>query len=244
MCASHLNKALTVSGVLKLADYINKNILSQAYIHIEPKKLKSKDELQQFKVELEAFARQRIGFFLSPDLPIEIEFEEGSLIARITVLGTISVLFQFISGYKDFREGIQLIYSDAKRVTDYIISHTTFESGSRQQDVIRLEARVGIIGSIQKSINQLETIKRGASGGMLAEDVSRKIDDAITDLQKLMDNINDTDDKQLVGAGLREIAGEIPNQPKAPKDKLNSPEAILSFQRRRRRLMGHLAQYS
>ncbi|MGF1845434.1 hypothetical protein L4C39_20035, partial [Vibrio clamense] len=88
-----------------MADYINKNILSQAYIHIEPQKLKSKEELAQFKVELEAFARQRIGFFLSPDLPIEIEFEEGSLIARITVLGTISVLFQFISGYKDFREG-------------------------------------------------------------------------------------------------------------------------------------------
>ncbi|MEG7567378.1 hypothetical protein [Vibrio cholerae] len=227
-----------------MADYINKNILSQAYIHIEPQRLKSKEELAQFKVELEAFARQRIGFFLSPDLPIEIEFEEGSLIARITVLGTISVLFQFISGYKDFREGIQFIYADAKRVTDYIISHTTFESGAKQQDVIRLEARVGIIGSIQKSINQLEAIKRGASGGMLAEEVGKKVEEAITDLQKLMDNINDASDKKLVGTGLFGIANEIPYQPKAPKDKVNSLEAILGFQRRRQRLLGLLKQYS
>ncbi|RBM83980.1 hypothetical protein [Vibrio paracholerae] len=206
-----------------MADYINKNILSQAYIHIEPQKLKSKEELAQFKVELEAFVRQRSSFFLSPDLPIEIEFEEGSLIARITVLGTISVLFQFISGYKDFREGIQFIYADTKRVTDYIISHTTFESGAMQQDVIRLEARVGIIGSIQKSINQLE---------------------AITDLQKLMDNISDASDKKLVGSGLLGIANEIPFQPKAPEDKVNSLETILGFQRRRQRLLEYLKQYS
>ena len=227
-----------------MANYINNNILSQAYIHIEPKKFKSQEELQQFKVELEEFTRQRVDFFLSPDLPIEIEFEDGSLKAKITVLGTICGLFHFISGYKDFREGIQFLYSDTKRVTDYIISHTTFESGSRQQDVIRLEARVGIIGSIQKSINQLETIKRGANGGMLVEDVSSKINDAIVDLEKLMSHIQDADDKQLVRAGLRDIASEIPNQPKPPKDKVNSPEAILNFQKRKKMLIGHLKQDS
>lgn len=183
-------------------------------------------------------------FFLSPNLKIEIEFEEGSLIARITVFGTISVLFQFISGYKDFREGIQYIYSDAKRVVEYIISHTTFESGAKQQDVIRLEACVGIIGSIQKSINQFEAIKRGACGGMLAEEICKKIDDSIMDLQKLMDNINDASDKKMISAGLLEIANEIPVPPTAPKDKVNSLEEIAGFQRRRQMIIKYLKKYS
>ena len=59
-----------------------------------------------------------------------------------------------------------------------------------------------------------------------------------------MDNINDASDKKLVGTGLLGIANEIPFQPKAPKDKVNSLEAILGFQRRRQRLLGHLKQYS
>ncbi|MGF1807546.1 hypothetical protein L4C31_20095 [Aliivibrio sifiae] len=223
-----------------MADYIKKNILSQAYIHIEPRKFQSKEEVEQFKVELTEFTKQRVGFFLSPDLPIEIEFEEGSLIARVTVLGTIGLLFQGITSYKDFKEGIQFIYSDAKRVTEYIISHTAFESGARQQDVIRLEARVGIIGSIQKAINQLETIKRGANGTMIVDDINRKLDESIKELKKLMDNVNDPTDKELIRNGLLEIANEIPEKPKEPKGKVNSPGLVLHYLIKRQKLINTL----
>lgn len=223
-----------------MADYINKNIVSQAYVHIEPTAFETPEDLERFKSSLESFAKSRVGFFLSPDLPIEIVFEEGSLIARVTVLGTICLLLQGISNYKDFREGIQLIYSDAKRVTDYIISHTSFEAGARQENVIRLEARVGIIGSIQKCINQLESIKRGANGGLLAEGISKKVTDAISELQKLMGNINDPNDKELIKNGLIEIVNELPDIPKPPKDKVNSQEAILGYQRKRHQLLSTL----
>ncbi len=50
--------------------------------------------------------------------------------------------------------------------------------------------------------------------------------------------------KNWLASGLLGIANEIPFQPKAPKDKVNSLEAILGFQRRRQRLLGHLKQYS
>lgn len=225
-----------------MADYINKNILSQAYVHVEPTAFETEDDLNKFKSDLTLFAKSRVEFFLSPNLPVEIEFEEGSLIARVTVMGTIGLLFTGISNYKNFREGIQLIYSDSKRLTEYIVSETTFLSGARQQNVIRLEARVGIIGSIQKVINQLESIKRGANGSMLASDVSKKIDDATKELEKLFKNINDANDKELVRVGLESIAQEIPVMPKAPKDKFNPEEAILLFTRKRKVMLAYLAE--
>ncbi len=224
-----------------MADYINKNILSQAYVHVEPTAFETEEDLERFKLNLTQFTKSRVEFFLSPDLPVEIEFEDGSLIARVTVMGTIGLLFTGISNYKNFRDGIQLIYSDSKRLTEYIIAETTFQSGARQQNVIRLEARVGIIGSIQKVINQLESIKRGANGAMMVSDVSKKIDEANKELKKLFQNINDESDKELVRAGLESIAAEIPDTPKAPKDKVNSDQAILLFSRKRKAIQSSLA---
>ena len=211
--------------------------MSQAYVHVKPTAFETEEDLAAFKVKLTEFTRSRIDFFLSSELPIEIEFEEGSLIARVTVLGTIGLLFQGIANYKNFREGVQLIYSDSKRVTEYIISETIFESGSKQQDVIRLEARVGIIGSIQKVINQLDAINRGASGASLASDVAEKIRISLKELEKLMDNINEPADKELVRIGLQIIATEIPETPTPPKDKVNLLVSVRLFQRKRRELI-------
>lgn len=219
-----------------MADYINKNILSQAYIHIESDVAGDSTRLEEFKSSIIDFARSRVDFFLSPDAPIEVEFEDGSLIARVTVLGTISLLLQGISNYKDFREGIQLIYSDAKRVTDYIISEGVFSAGSRQQSVIRLEARVGIVGSIQKAINMLEAIKSGANGNQLASDVVKKLIDANKEIDKLLSNLATEEDIETIQKGLLEIVDEMPESPTPPKNKVNDFAAINSYQNQKKKL--------
>ncbi|MDU1145232.1 hypothetical protein [Aeromonas rivipollensis] len=219
-----------------MADYINKNILSQAYIHIESEVVKNEQQLEEFKQLITEFARSRVDFFLSPDAPIEVDFEEGSLIARITILGTIGLLFQGIANYKDFREGIQLIYSDAKRVTDYIISEGVFSAGSRQQNVIRLEARVGIIGSIQKVINQLEGIKSDANGRKLATDLVEKLIESNKDIEKLISNLAAESDVELVKKGFLEIVDEMPEEPQPPKNKINEVAAANSYRNQKKKL--------
>jgi hypothetical protein len=219
-----------------LADYINKSILSQAYLHIEPKNFQTEEDLLKFRQHLEIFARSRTNFYLYPGASIEIEFEEGSLKARITIMGTIFLLMQGVSNYPDFREGIRLIYNDSKRLAEYIVSESQFSAGSKHADVIRLEARTGIIGSIQKVISQLETIKSGANGSILATDLVKKLDETKQEINKLMDNIENDSDKQLIFNGLSEVVAGIPSIPKPPKDKSNPPHAIIEFQERRRRL--------
>ncbi|MGY0627641.1 MAG: hypothetical protein ACW7DS_18170, partial [Paraglaciecola chathamensis] len=128
-----------------MADYINKNILSQAYIHVEPTELETEEQLVEFKKHITEFARSRTNFYLHPDVSIEIEFEEGSLKARITVMGTLFLLMQGVANYPDFREGVGLIYNDSKRLAEYMISEAQFFAGSKHQDVIRLEARTGVV---------------------------------------------------------------------------------------------------
>ena len=219
-----------------MADYINKNILSQAYIHVEPTELETEEQLIEFKKHITEFARSRTDFYLHPDVSIEIEFEEGSLKARITVMGTIFLLIQGVSNYPDFREGVSLIYNDSKRLAEYMVSEAQFFAGSKHQDVIRLEARTGVVGSLHKVILQLEQIKRGAGGSILAKDLASKINKAQDDIEDLIGNLQEQSDIDLVKSGLSDLVKEIPENPKPPKDKTNTPAAISSYQSKRRKL--------
>jgi hypothetical protein len=222
-----------------LADYISKNILSQAYIHVEPTELETDEQLAEFKRHITEFARSRTDFYLHPDVTIEIEFEEGSLKARITVMGTIFLLMQGVSNYPDFREGISLIYNDSKRLAEYMVSEAQFSVGSKHHDVIRLEARTGVVGSLHKVILQLEQIKRGAGGSILAKDLVSKINKTQDDIEELVKNLQQEEDINLVIAGLSDLVKEIPENPKPPKDKTNTPSEISSYQNRRRKLRAY-----
>lgn len=222
-----------------MADYINKNILSQAYIHVEPTDLETEGQLAEFKKHITEFARSRTNFYLHPDVSIEIEFEEGSLIARITVMGTIFLLMQGVANYPDFREGVGLIYNDSKRLAEYMVSEAQFFAGSKHQDVIRLEARTGVVGSLHKVILQLEQIKRGAGGSILAKDLVSKINKAQDDIEELIGNLQEQSDINLVKNGLSTLVNEIPENPKPPKDKTNTPLAISNYQNQRRKLRAY-----
>jgi hypothetical protein len=219
-----------------LADYINKNILCQAYIHVEPTELDTKDQLDEFKKHITGFARSRTDFYLHPNVSIEIDFEEGSLKARITVMGTIFLLMQGVSNYPEFRDGVSLIYNDSKRLAEYIVSEAQFFAGSKHQDVIRLEARTGVVGSLHKVILQLEQIKRGAGGSILAKDLVSKINNTQDDIDELIRNLQEPVDIKIVKGGLSDLVKEIPENPKPPKDKENAPAAISSYQGARRKL--------
>jgi len=224
-----------------MADYINRNILSQAYIHVEPELFMSDNDLANFEARIKSFAESRASFYLSPEASVKLEFEEGSLKYRVTIMGTILLLMQGIANYKDFSEGIQLIYNDTKRLSEYIISEGLFETKSKHQNIIRLEARAGIVGSIQKIINQLEHIKRGTEGSMPASNIISKINESRIAINSLSNNIIDDRDRAFVINGLFDIARELPASPRPPKNKTNSNEELALYRDERRKLIDLLS---
>lgn len=225
-----------------MADYIKKNIISQAYIHVDPEDFDAEFDLDAFERSITEFVKSRTSFFLSPDAIIDVKFDEGSIKARVTIMGTILLLLQGIANYKDFREGIQLLYGDTRRLAEYIISESLFETKARHHNIKHLEARAGIIGSVQKVINQLEIIKRGAEGSMLASDISKKINEVKIEIGKLQNNITDEQDKIFVISGLYDLANKIPENPKPPKDKTNPISSVAIFRDERKKLIDLLSK--
>ena len=222
-----------------MADYINKNILSQAYIHIE---VDDDDVFDQdsFRESLIAFTRERARFFLYSEVELDVEFDEGSVKARITVLGALYLLMQGVTHYKDFREGSILIFDDAKRLSEYLISESLFEARARHEQVIRVEARTGVVGSLRTIIGKLDALREG-NGKNDEKWMSSKIAGVREDVENLVERLKTGEDREFVRQGLLKQAKKLPVEP-APKPKRkSSPEAAAVYRDERKRLLDALA---
>src|SRR5690606_31644862 len=79
---------------------------------------------------------------------ISIEFEKGSLKTRIVVWST--AIYMGIANYGSFRAGIREIINDIKHFSEVVIDRIDDDPNISQNDIIRTEKRLGIIGRIQE----------------------------------------------------------------------------------------------
>jgi hypothetical protein len=210
-----------------MANYINKNIISQAYLHIETDDL-GEEEIEKLKNHLSEFVRSRTNFFLYPEADIDIKFKEGSLKVYVTILGILSSLYAGVANYPDFREGSIVLYNDSKRLAEYILSESLFSTKAKHHDIIRVESRTGVVGSIHKIISQLNSVVN-MDGVKTAIEMKDRLKEAKEELNKLLVNLKSSDDKIIVSSGLTGLAEKLPRKPKSPPRKSNSPASIALY---------------
>lgn len=194
-----------------MADYINSNILCQSYVHVEPAWLTgvSQEEKQKrinlIKEEIKSFSEKRIKFFFYDDVDIDISFEDGSIIAKVTAYGNIALLLgNFVGGYGDFRESVKVMVSDAQRVANVLNLETIFQTESRsKKEIIRVESRKGIIGSLEKINNKIDAINNKLKSNDNSPAVINKdIADLHIFIIDLMSKINSSEDVDSITKAL------------------------------------------
>src|SRR5436305_222675 len=95
-----------------MANYIHREILCEAYshldVHVEPAKR------QETEKWLAHYAQQRAQFLFGKGVRVKVEITEGSLKAKIIVLGSFAIaLSNGISWYGSFRGGVDQLAKDA-----------------------------------------------------------------------------------------------------------------------------------
>ena len=217
-----------------MADYIDKDILCQAYIHVEPEFLAS-DGYSQFADQLKKFAVDRAKFFLYSDVEVQIEFEEGSLKARVTVFGVLALLMQGVANYKDFKESAALMYDDVRRFSEMLVSEGLFESRAKHDQIVRTEARTGVVGSLKKIVVDLESLKKHES--LKSEGWARNRIAAIQEsTELLLARLKTEEDRAAVKSGLLALADELPNSPSRTPKRIPSGEYIEWWRDQRNKL--------
>lgn len=215
-----------------MADYIDKSIICQAYIHIDP----VPENLNEaaLKAQLEAFLGVRAEFFLYEDVGTEVELKEGSLKIYLTILGS---LYVGISQYPDFRQGVERLASDSKRVSEYAISESLFLTKSRHDCVLRTEARTGVCGTLKKIADEIDYIRR-ESGSADPSRLMARMEALKKDILTFKDNVTDTEDKAWVFPQLKQYADEqLPKRAVPKKDEFVSAEIGSAYIRERNLLM-------
>ncbi|MBK4989206.1 hypothetical protein [Pseudomonas sp. S36] len=215
-----------------MADYINKSIICQAYLHLDPAPEDLNDD--ELKEALQEFLGVRAEFFLYKEVGTDVELKEGSLKIYLTIAGSI---YAGISQYPSFREGIDLFATDAKRMSEYAISESLFITKSRHDCILRTEARTGVCGTLKKIADEIDAIRR--QNGEI--DPSRLIE-KMEKLKKVIftfkDNVNSAEDKAWVFPQLKGYAEEqIPKRAKARPGEAVSQEIQEAFTKERRLLM-------
>lgn len=92
---------------------------------------------------------------------ISIEFDQGSLKARIVVWGTI--LYFGIADYGSFRGGLREIINDVLWFSENVIELIDDGPNISQNDIIRTEKRTGLTGRIKELYDKIDRLERNVN---------------------------------------------------------------------------------
>jgi hypothetical protein len=208
-----------------IADYIDKNILCQAYIHVELPEGTTRERLDEIKKHLEEFATSRGKFFVYPDVDVSVEFREGSLKAYISIAGFIVVA---ISGYGGLRGGIDYLHTDIKRLADSLVSESLFMAKSKHQNIVRTEARTGIIGSLKVLVDDMNNLE-ASSGQIPPDEAARRIRRIKDDAEVLLTNLRSEEDAKNIEDEISDFASKLPDRWPNPPDRRPDDSAIIAY---------------
>jgi hypothetical protein len=223
-----------------MADYIDKNILCEAYIHIEPEEWLTQSQ-DQYLTELKSFATSRGRFFLYDDIELDLSHKEGTLTVYVTILGTIGALYKGVGKYPKFREGAVAIYDDVKRFAEMVISEGLFGAKARRDQIVRLEARTGVVGSLRHIVSLLDSVRRedGSSG---IRGMTSRLKAAEEAAYELISNLNSEEDREFIRTGLEQLAEQLPAVPSPHKRKRNDPKQVGQYKIARASLLASLGK--
>jgi len=222
-----------------MANYIDKSILVEAYVKLD-KNIRdySPDEIIGVQTSLQEFAEYRSKFFLNSDVDAEVYLEEGSVVVWLTVIGTV---YSLVSQYPDFREGIKLLYSDARRLSENLISETMFELKGKSKSIRRLEARVGVIGNLNNIVNKISTLEymSGDVSVWASVRVFEKVEKEINHLFEA--KIKEPTEVEYIKNQLRNLVNRIPESPRHPSRGSHPEAGVAAYQVCRSNLVNTLA---
>ncbi|MCW8894251.1 MAG: hypothetical protein OQK48_03610 [Sulfurimonas sp.] len=214
-----------------MANYINDNILCQAYIHIDPVPI-DESEYEEFQSYIQEFIHARGKFFLYDDIGTDIALKDGSLKVYASIFGA---FYLAIAQYGSFRAGVDYLEKDVKRLSEVIISESLFKSKSRYNNIVRVEARVGIIGSLKSIVYEIDYIK-SLIGEVEPEDIAKRMNLLSKDVEKVINNLKSDKDIIYIKENLFIEISEIPKQA-IPLPKKQVSDDIKLFYRRERKYL-------
>lgn len=201
-----------------MANYIDREVLCEAYTHLDIDEYSSPEARHRLEQELREFIEPRATFIFGEAVDLRFEFEEGSLKTKIAILGSAAVL---ISSYGSFRQGADQLARDAVVLAQAANLEVIFKTRTSLCDRIRIEKRSGVFGRINELLRTAEALRDEAGHHRFPnterdlDRVKRNVDDIYAwynDADRLLGKLESDETKACVAAGLLEELERFPDQ--------------------------------
>ena len=136
--------------------------LAQAYIHLKPYAATEK-RFTSLGRYAELIAAEAASDIYGGDVVVEIELEEGSLVARVTVVGLLLGLYGGIADYKGFKESVVEMCDDAREFAVDVCGPFTKKASVPKEEIYRFERRLKTPGKLYRISRRLEKLERSAT---------------------------------------------------------------------------------
>lgn len=188
--------------------------LAEAYFHLRPFHI-SDDELHELGrlttgISLEVAAR-----LFPPSAEVEVELVAGSAIGRALIIGQLVVGgLVVVSHYKDLRESVPLIVSDARVFAGSVINRVLTEASVPPKSVYRTERRTKTPGKLLRVLERREWLERN-KGSLSKQDILRERAHIARLLRQIEKDLS-ADEQQT----LRKLIGDTPTKPTPTPDRV------------------------
>jgi hypothetical protein len=133
--------------------------LAQAYIHLKPY-YATERQVRSLGRHAKRVAIKAAAEIYGGDVEIEVQIEEGSLITRVTVAGSILLgVYGFVANYKGFKEGVVEMCNDAREFAVDVCGPFITKAGVPKEDVYRFERRLKTPGKLYRFSKRLEKLE-------------------------------------------------------------------------------------
>jgi hypothetical protein len=204
----------------KMANYIDQEILCEAYTHFEIDAYPTEQERARLTAELTAFFEERAKFLFGGDVWVVVEFEEGSLKTKLKVLGVGALLAtNLVSNYGSVRQGIDTIAKDSTMLAQSGVLEIAFRTQTAFCDAVSVEKRKGVYGRASDLMSKLDPIRDELSRVEipLKPAALKLLDKRIGDLvewdltvDRLFEKLNNDATKGCIAAGLQQELAKLP----------------------------------
>jgi len=207
-----------------MTNYINTEILCEAYSKLDIDIFHDKKKLKELEQQLVSFFSERAKFSFGEDVRIEVEFEEGSLITKLKVIGgAVMALTTAVASYGSFRDGVTQIASDATMLAHSANYEVIFRTKTAYCARMDAERRKGIFGRVQELLDSLDAVHIGLAASDIPKNAAalaafEKNTDALLAWEQRSDKffrkISDEPTIGCIAAGLLEELEKLPEEPK------------------------------
>lgn len=156
--------------------------LAQAYIHLKPYSVRQK-KVRSLGLYAEKVAKHAAIEIYGGGVVVEVELEEGSLITRVTVIGSLLLAASgHVADYKGFKESVVEMCDDAREFAIDVCAPFTKKAGVSKEDVYRFERRLKTPGKLFSLSRRLEKLER-STGNLSPRDVQKELSNLRSDLE-------------------------------------------------------------